>query len=186
MGWGNRKRARFRRLVLPHMDALHGYATRRVGDPELASDLTQETFLRAWKAVDSLRDDGAMRAWLYQILRSVLQERGRKSARRSRLVAIEPMDPGVEDRWVDDDDPFDSLISHIDGRRAVEALQNIPEVFAVPVELHDLEGFRYREIAEILGIPKGTVMSRISRGRRLLARMLAPGVEVLPVRKASS
>ncbi len=185
MRWADRKRARFRVLVLPYIDVLHGYATRQVRDPDVASDLTQEVCLRAWKSLETLRDEGSVRAWLYQILRGVLRERSRKWARRRGLAAIEPLDAAVEASLVDDD-AFASLIAQIDGLRAFEALQSIPEIFAIPIELHDIEGFRYREIAEILDVPKGTVMSRISRGRRLLASKLTLAAAANPCRKASS
>lgn len=186
MRWDKRKRERFKLLVLPHMDALHGYAARQLRDADAAGDVTQETCLRAWRSLGTLRDDASARAWLYQILRGLLRERARKWSRRRRLAAIEPIDGGVELRLTDDEDLFESFISHLDGRRAVEALQSIPEDFAVPVELHDIEGFRYREIAQILEIPKGTVMSRISRGRRLLASRLAERPASPSRRKVSS
>ncbi len=166
--------ARFEAQVLPHLDRLLGFARRRADSPAAAEDAVQEACVRAWLAFGELRDPASTRAWLYRILRSVLTDGWEREGRRQRLVSITRLEEEHE-QLVGGDDA--SVLDEVDQRLTAEvvhaALAAIPEDFAVAVELHDIDGFKYQEIADVLGIPIGTVMSRISRGRRLLAGAVA-------------
>jgi RNA polymerase sigma-70 factor (ECF subfamily) len=165
---------RFNALVLPHLDRLLGFAKRRTDDSADAEDAVQEACVRAWLAFGDLRDDALARPWLYRILRSVLSDTHEKSGRRRQLVPISRLEDTHEDLVATDSDfVFAEVAARIDGETLRAALATIPDDFASAVELHDIDGFKYNEIAEIVGVPIGTVMSRISRGRRLLAGAIA-------------
>ncbi|MEP6831823.1 MAG: sigma-70 family RNA polymerase sigma factor [Gemmatimonas sp.] len=166
--------ARFNSLVLPHLDRMLGFAKRRTPSPSDAEDAVQEACVRAWTAFGDLRDDTKTRAWLYRILRGVLSDAGEKLARRSALVSMTRLDDVQEDLLASHTDSvFAEVASRIDSEQLSEALGLIPHDFAVAVELHDIDGFKYHEIADIVDVPLGTVMSRIARGRRLLAATIA-------------
>lgn len=167
------RHARFDALVLPHLDRLLAFAVRRTDAVADAEDAVQEACVRAWLAFDDLRDATRVRAWLYQILRAVLSEAQERLARRRQLVSITRLESAHEEFVGSDRDGlFDQVAARLSGEAVRSALAQIPEDFAVAVELHDIDGFKYQEIAEIVGVPIGTVMSRISRGRRLLAGAL--------------
>ena len=167
------RRARFQSSTLPHLDRLVAVAS-RWADGHEAEDYVQETYLRAWAAFDQLRDPTAAFAWLCQILRTVANERRRTRSRRQGLVFITQLEAAHEEMVASDSpSPLDHLLARLEAGQLREALRSIPEEFAEAVELHDVHGLKYREIARITSAPIGTVMSRISRGRRLLAGLLA-------------
>ena len=165
---------RYQTLVSPHLDALLAFALRRTPARPEAEDAVQEACTRAWLAFAELRDEGRVRPWLYRILRSVLSDARERSGRRQRLVSFTRLED-EHAALVDaaDDSVFAEVSARLTGEVVRAALDAIPEDFAAAVELHDLEGFKYQEIADVLEIPIGTVMSRISRGRRLLAGAVA-------------
>jgi RNA polymerase sigma-70 factor (ECF subfamily) len=154
---------RFEVEVLPHLRSLYGAAYRMTGNAHDAEDLVQETFLRAHRAFD--RFDGAnARAWLHTILGRARTDLYRRMRRRPQTVELVDDGPAV-------DPPQDAFASgHEDLERALKAL---PEAFREAVVLRDLQELRYSEIADALGVPIGTVMSRIHRGRALLREALA-------------
>ena len=167
------RQARFDALVLPHLDRLLAFAARRSDVLADAEDAVQEACVRAWLGFDDLRDTARVRAWLYRILRTVLSETQERTARRRQLVSITRLESAHEELVGSDRDVlFDQVAARLSGEAVRAALAQVPEDFAVAVELHDIDGFKYHEIAEIVGVPIGTVMSRISRGRRLLAGAL--------------
>jgi RNA polymerase sigma-70 factor (ECF subfamily) len=166
--------ARFHALVLPHLDRLLGFARRRTDDVSDAEDAVQEACIKAWLGFGDLRDESLVRPWLYRILRGVLSDTFEKSGRRHQLVAISRLEDTHEDLVATDTDfVFSEVALRLDTETLRAGLASIPEDFAAAVELHDIDGFKYAEIAEIVGAPIGTVMSRISRGRRLLAGAIA-------------
>lgn len=176
------RQGRFDALVNPHLDRLLSFALRRTELRADAEDAVQEACVRAWLGFDDLRDATRVRAWLYRILRTVLSELGARAARRGQLVSLTRLEGAHEALLAGDEDAlFDDVAARISGEALRAALALIPEDFAVAVELHDIDGFKYQEIAEIVGVPIGTVMSRISRGRRLLAgAMLARAAGASP------
>ena len=162
--------ARFQALVLPHLDRMLGFAKRRTQNPSDAEDAVQEACVRAWSNFGALREDAKTRAWLYRILRSVLSDDGEKRARRAGLVSMTRLDDVHEEMMASPHESvFADVASRIDSEQLYEALALIPQDYAIAVELHDIDGFKYHEIAEIVDVAHGTVMSRIARGRRLLA-----------------
>ena len=185
--------ARFHALVLPHLDRMLGFAKRRMQAEGDAEDAVQEACIRAWISFGELRDDTRTRAWLYRILRGVLSDIGDKAVRRHGLVSMTRLDETHERLLAGEDDGvFAEVVARIDSEQLHAALARIPQDFAIAVELHDIDGFKYQEIADIVGVPLGTVMSRISRGRRILASTIVanrkawalgtPGAGVKPVR----
>jgi RNA polymerase sigma-70 factor (ECF subfamily) len=169
--------ARFDALVLPHLDRLLGFARRRTGDEAAAEDAVQEACVRAWTGFAELRDPASARAWLYRILRTVLADARTRDDRRARLVSVTRLEDAHESLLAgpdgDADPVFAEVAARLDGAVVRAALAAVPEDFAAAVELHDIDGLKYQEIADVLGVPIGTVMSRISRGRRLLAGAVA-------------
>jgi RNA polymerase sigma-70 factor (ECF subfamily) len=164
--------ARYHAMVLPHLDRLLGFARRRT-EAAAAEDAVQEACIRAWVGFAELRDASKVRPWLYRILRTVLSEAREKDDRRQQLVSITRLERAHEALVADESSPFAEVAARIDGEVIRAALASIPDEFATPVELHDIDGFKYQEIADIVGVPIGTVMSRIWRGRRLLAGAVA-------------
>jgi RNA polymerase sigma-70 factor (ECF subfamily) len=165
---------RFQDLVEPHLGSLLRFARRRTATLSDAEDSVQEACLRAWMAFSELREETKVRAWLYRILRTVLSDGLMRDTRRLRLASTTPLDDVPEAELASDRDAvFSEVMARLSSEAVYEALAAIHADFAAPVELHDIDGLKYREIAEALDIPIGTVMSRISRGRVLLARAVA-------------
>ena len=164
--------ARFELLVQPHLGRLLRFAGRRLRNLADAEDVVQEACSRAWLAFADLRDETLILPWLYRILRSSLSDHFEKQTRREQLaptLALESAGDEVHDHGVG---PLEELIAATSSERIHELLRMLPEEFALAIELHDLEGFRYAEIATVTGVPLGTVMSRIYRGRKLLAALI--------------
>lgn len=132
----------------------------------------QEACTRAWVALSDLRDDALALPWLYRILRSSLSDFHEKRHRREQMAPTLTLEPTLE---VADDSargPLEELIASASTERIHTLIRMLPEEFALAIELHDLEGLPYREVAETTGVPIGTVMSRIYRGRKLLAALI--------------
>jgi RNA polymerase sigma-70 factor (ECF subfamily) len=168
---GTDKNARFERDALPHLAALYNFAV-AVAGPADAEDLVQTTCVRALEHFESYQPGTNIRAWLFTILRNESVSRQRHRHRRALTELLGDEEPGdVEDETADLE------VALMDQRWAAEiqaALLALPEAHRLPVYLKDVEGFSYREIAEIAGCPLGTVMSRLARGRAALRRALAP------------
>lgn len=164
--------ARFQALVQPHLGRLLRFAGRRLRNPADAEDMVQEACTRAWVAFGDLREDALVLPWLYRILRSSMSDHFEKQTRREQLaptLTLESADDTAQDQGAG---PLEDLIASASTERIHELLRMLPEEFALAIELHDLEGFRYVDIANATGVPLGTVMSRIYRGRKLLASVI--------------
>jgi RNA polymerase sigma-70 factor (ECF subfamily) len=168
---------RFEREVLPLLPSLYGAALRMTRNPADAEDLLQETTLRAYRGFGTFEPGTNLKAWLYRILTNSYITTYRKRQREPQTVE----GPEDMDEWF----LFDRLGSRSVERSAEEdvlesipdadvkaALESIPENFRMAVLLADVEGFSYKEIAEITDVPIGTVMSRLHRGRKALERAL--------------
>jgi RNA polymerase sigma-70 factor (ECF subfamily) len=154
---------RFEAEALPHLRSLYGTAFRMTRNAHDAEDLVQETFLRAYRAFDGFTPGSNIRAWLYTILHRVRTDAFRRSRRSPRTVELADEGPAVPP-------PQDALAQG--GEDLARALESLPDVFRDAVVLRDVEDFSYQEIARILDVPMGTVMSRIHRGRALLRQAL--------------
>ena len=178
-----RDSATYQSLAASHLDRLHAYARRRVQSDADADDLGQETLIRGWQRFDQLRDVTAMRSWFYRILTTLWAEQYRTRRRRMELVPITRLEAHHDEMIASmEPGPLQALLARQTGEAVHAALAALPQDYAAAVELHDIEGFRYREIAEITGVPIGTVMSRIARGRRLLAGQLREWTKSEPAR----
>ncbi len=172
------REARFYALLAPHLDRLLMTASRRTGPWADAEDLVQECCLRAWLGFDGLRESAAGYVWLLSILDGVIADHYRKAARRQVLAPLVDLDEAALLAVASQDQsPCEQAIADAEAGALQAALRSLPEVFAQPLMLHDFEGLRYREIAELLTLPIGTVMSRLARGRRMLAQLLSPAQE---------
>lgn len=154
---------RFETDVLPHFRGLYASAYRMMGNAQDAEDLVQETFLRAHVALDRLEPGSNTRAWLHTIMQHVRTDDWRRRSRRLKPVALGEDDPPGPH-------PSGPLVARLD---IEQGLLSLPETYRSAVMLRDMEGFSYQEIADILGVALGTVMSRIHRGRALLRGALA-------------
>jgi len=162
--------ALFEEMVATHLDPLYRTALRLTARPQDAEDLVQETYLRAWRSLHTYRPGTNPKAWLFRILHNAHIDRYRASTRTVQTVdEMEGQDPA----FVVHETPESVVLSDIMEAEIREALMELPEVFRSSLILADLEGFSYQEIADILGIPRGTVMSRLFRGRRAMRRALA-------------
>ena len=160
---------RFESEVMPHARALYGTAFRLTRSPQDAEDLVQEALLRAYRGFSSFRPGSNARAWLYTILHRVRTDMLRKRGRSPQTTEMTDDGPAVAPR-------HEAVLTS--GNEDVQrALGEVPEVFRQALLLRDVEEFSYDEIAGILGVPVGTVMSRIHRGRASLRKALAGRVK---------
>lgn len=172
-------RARFERLVGEHLDGLYRVARRLTRNQAGAEDLVQEAMLKAWRSFHTFREGTNIRAWLYRILMNAHIDRHRKDARSPEVLQDEIGDAylyaGAREGLAlsEDGNPEVQVLDQIMDAEVRESLDELPVVFRAAVMLVDVEGFSYKEAAEILGVPAGTVMSRLYRGRQALKRRLA-------------
>ena len=171
--------ATFADQAMPLMDGLYGAAMRMTRNPTDAEDLVQETYLRAYRGFGGFEQGTNLKAWLYRILTNTYINEYRKKKRRPDESDIDD----VEDLYLyrrlgglagatAGRSAEEELFEQITDSNIKEALEALPEQFRIAVLLADVEGFAYKEIAEILDIPIGTVMSRLHRGRKGLQKQL--------------
>ena len=172
--------AKFTELATPYMDALYSAAMRMTRNPADAEDLVQETFLRAYRGFGGFQDGTNLKAWLYKILTNTYINIYRAKQRRPdevdfddvedfalyrRIGGLEAAQAGVT--------PERLVLDAMPDQAVKDAIEALPEQFRVAVLPADVEGFSYKEIADITGVPIGTVMSRLHRGRKQLEKRLA-------------
>ena len=170
------RQARFEAEVLPHLDRLYSAALRYTRDATDAEDLVQEAITKAYRSFHQYRPGTNLKAWLYRILHTTYISMYRKQQRRPQES---PQDE------IDDFSFYDevarpgtgsaerSVLEQLTSEEVKRALADLPESFRLAVYYADVEGFAYKEIAEIMDTPVGTVMSRLHRGRKALQKALA-------------
>ena len=166
----------FEPLVEKYRQRAYRLAYNVLRDPEEAWDVAQDAFIRAFQALPSFRGDSAFYTWLFRIVVNVARDRARQHAARGRAFGTERVDEKDWDRiLVDQGVAPDANATKVEEReRIVRALATLSEPHRAIIMLSDLEGLSYREIAEVLNIPMGTVMSRLHNARRRLRDALGP------------
>ena len=169
-------RARFEAEALPLLSGMYSAAYRLTRNAADAEDLIQETFLRAFRGFHQFQPGTNLKAWLYRILTNTFINNYRKRQRQPQTVS----DDEIEDWYLysklgegrAEPSAETSVIEALPDEDVQEALSSLPEQFRLAVLLADVEGFSYKEIAEIMDVPIGTVMSRLHRGRKALEKRL--------------
>lgn len=179
------RRERLREECLSHIDALYGAALRMTKNEQDAEDLVQETYLKAVRNLHRYREESGCKAWLFTILTNTYIDLYRKRKREPRKVEFDDEGAtGIYDRVAEsfpagtgtglrhDKDDLETFLSHFMADEVKAAIDELPDIFRELIVLRDIEGFSYKECAEMLEIPIGTVMSRLHRGRKLLQEKL--------------
>lgn len=164
----------FEREVMPHLQALYSVAMRMTRSDGDAEDLVQDTVLRAYRFWDGYTADSNCRAWLMRILTNVFRNRYKERAREQEILG-EAESSAANLGQFQGSAPRDAesaLFGRMLSRDVEKALATLPPEFRLPVILADLEDLSYKEIADIMECPAGTVMSRLYRGRRMLQKQL--------------
>jgi RNA polymerase sigma-70 factor (ECF subfamily) len=171
---GDRSRE-FEEVALPHLDAIYRTALRLTHNRAEAEDLAQETYFKALRSFDRFNPGTDCRAWLFTILRNTFLNRVRSRGREVLEADLALPEGGLErlvDRAASRENLEEELLQTVLHGDVDRALKGLPVAFREAVVLVDLEGLTYREVAQVLGCPIGTVMSRLSRGRGLLRQAL--------------
>lgn len=177
---------RFEEMAKPYFKPLYQAALRMTRNREWAEDITQETLIRAYERFDQFQEGTNFRAWLFTILTRVYINDYERGKRRPLTTSF---DAGVEGSTWDfpapaESDPAVLLTQNLLDERLQQALDRLPEEYRTAMLLVDVEELSYQEVADALGIPIGTVRSRVSRGRALMRKMLTATEEA--IKKKSS
>ena len=170
-------KARFTEEAMPLLDQLYGGALRMTRNPQDAEDLVQETYLKAYNAFDSFKPGTNLKAWLYRIMTNTYINNYRKMKRRPLETSAEDVtDSQLYTSSSHDSTGLESAeveaLKMMPNSRISDALNSLNEDYRMVVYYADIEGLAYKEIAEVMEIPLGTVMSRLHRGRKQLREML--------------
>ena len=163
----------FETAAMPYVDALYNTAYRMTRNVEDAQDLVQETYLKAYKYYDKFSEGTNFKAWLFKIMKNTFINNYRKKQRIPPQSDFADVEGGLESRVREDatsriKSPEEEFLENIVDEQVQAAVDGLPPDYRMAVILADLEGFSYKEIAEILDVPVGTVMSRLYRGRKLM------------------
>ncbi len=171
--------AEFADLAMPFMSGLYAAALRMTRNPSDAEDLVQETYLRAYRGFGGFQEGTNLKAWLYRILTNTFINIYRAKKRRPQQETLDDVEDFYLYRRIGGLEAVDAnrgpeaeVLDSIPDTTITQAIEELPEQFRMAVLLADVEGFSYKEIAEIMDVPIGTVMSRLHRGRKQLQRRL--------------
>jgi RNA polymerase sigma-70 factor (ECF subfamily) len=172
------EKERFQSDALPLLDSLYGGALRMTRNPADAQDLVQETVLRAYRAFRSFEPGTNLKAWMFRIMTNAYINTYRRKQREPRQVSSDEVEEfdlyqtlkDHDPSW--DETPENLVLDALVDSDIIEAIDDLPEQFRMAVVLSDIEGFTYAEMAEIMDVPMGTVMSRLHRGRKQLQERL--------------
>ncbi len=172
-------RSTFADQAMEYMSSLYAAALRMTRNPAEAEDLVQETYLRAYRGFEGFQEGTNLKAWLYRILTNTYINTYRAKKRRPEQTELEDVEDlylyrrlGGLEAAAAGRSAEDELLDYFTEAEVAKAVEELPEQFRIAVLLADVEGFSYKEIAEILDIPIGTVMSRLHRGRKSLQKKL--------------
>ncbi|HZA19898.1 MAG TPA: sigma-70 family RNA polymerase sigma factor [Actinomycetota bacterium] len=171
-------RERFQREALPLLDSLYAGALRMTRNPADAEDLVQETMLRAYRSFDRFEPGTNLKAWLFRIMTNAYINTYRKRQREPLKVSQDDIEDFDLYQELKNHDPAYSatpesiVLDNLLDSDITQAIDDLPEQFRMAVILSDLEGFTYAEMADIMDVPMGTVMSRLHRGRKALQKRL--------------
>ncbi|MCU0672797.1 MAG: sigma-70 family RNA polymerase sigma factor [Myxococcota bacterium] len=171
----NERRASFEATIAPYLGELHGTAVRLTRSHSDADDVLQETVMRAWAFWDRFEEGTNARAWMHRILFNTFVNGWRRKKREREVLGVVREDEGREPHWARGERALGPSAVELEsglGDEVSAALDEMPEVFRGAVKLVDLGGRSYKDAADILGCPVGTVMSRLHRGRRWLQERL--------------
>jgi RNA polymerase sigma-70 factor (ECF subfamily) len=164
------KKKEFEEIAFQYMDSLYGAALKMTRDSTDAQDLVQDAYLRAYRFFNRFEKGTNFKAWLFKILKNVYINKYRKALKEPLMVDVADVEISgdLKETITPESEIFDELLDD-DISKAIEEL---PEEFRLAITLSDVYGFSYKEVAEILDRPIGTVMSRLHRGRKLLRKSL--------------
>jgi RNA polymerase sigma-70 factor (ECF subfamily) len=162
----------FQASTYPYLESLYRLAYARTGNAQDAEDMLQETYLKAFRAFPSLKDPTRVKSWLTQIMLRTIQDYRKREARMVPVVRMTDIDEA--NLPASGQTPEERLCHQEIDADLVKALQAVPEIFLTPLLLREVYDASYEEISQILDIPKGTVMSRLSRARGMLRKSLRP------------
>jgi len=171
----------FNLLVEEHYTRVYNTALRMLGTPDSAADATQAAFVRAFRSLDSFRGDASFSTWLYRITANVcLDELRNRPQEPVSLTFVSDNDEEPQEHSIPDSRTEPSARVARDERQRVvhEAIQQLSAEYRLVLVLYDLNGFSYKETAQVLGIPVGTVKSRLNRARNALKEVLRPHLEL--------
>jgi RNA polymerase sigma-70 factor (ECF subfamily) len=164
---------------MQHMGSLYTAALRMTRNPSDAEDLVQETYLKAYRAFGTFQEGTNLKAWLYKILTNTFINSYRSKKRRPEQTELDDVEDlylyrrmGGLEAVAAGRSAEEEVLDHFTESDVKEAVESLPDQFRMAVLLADVEGFSYKDIAEILDIPIGTVMSRLHRGRKALQKAL--------------
>ncbi len=169
------RRATFEATIAPHLSELRGAAVRLTRSRVDADDVLQETVMRAWAFWDRFEVGTNARAWMHRILFNTFVNGWRRAKREHEILGLVGEGVGREPHWARGERPLGPSAAELEsglGDEVCAALAEMPEAFRGAVKLVDLGGRSYKDAADILGCPVGTVMSRLHRGRRWLQERL--------------
>jgi RNA polymerase sigma-70 factor, ECF subfamily len=168
-------RRRFEATALELLGPVHDYACRLTGDSTEAQDLTQETFLRAFRSFDTFQPGSNCRAWLFRIAYNLACNDHRRRRRMPRVEQVGKDSDLLAELASDAPGPEEQVLRLLDGEALHRALAELPDRFRDAVILVEIHGLSCAEAGEVMGTPRGTVLSRLHRARGRLRRLLAPG-----------
>lgn len=173
---GNSKKKRFEAEALLHLNALYSMSLKLTRNEEDAKDLVQETYFKAYKFFHQFQQGTSIKAWLYKILKNSYINVYRKKVRQPEMIEYDKVEPFISLIQDDNKETKEKIEKKILDKllddEITSALNKLPDEFRIVVLLSDMEGLSYKEISDIMECPIGTVRSRLSRGRKMLQKVL--------------